>query len=164
MTPQPNTAPALEEALRARVAAKIPAVKVEVFPDDPETYKARNPKGTILVRYIGDDYGPVDDTSETVQERVLLFDLVVVTKSLSGSGGTTDLLEKVRGAVAGFRAPGFRKLYLRRSRFMERGEGVWIYALSVAASTVAAEVPEEETLPALTTVTLTSDYGTTEVQ
>lgn len=163
MAEQPNTVPALEEAYRKRLETKVSSVAVESYPDDPEDYRLIHQNGALLVAYRGAEYGPVTDTGETVQERTLLFDIVVLSRDLGGHGGALSLIEEARAALTGFRAPGFRKAHPRRERFLDHREGVWAYALTVAAVTIAAELPETVVGPALTRITLTSPHTTSEV-
>jgi hypothetical protein len=113
---QPIDINTVEMALVARLAAQINTVEVAHFPDAPQAYRLTHRIGAALVRYEGADYGPLRDTATIVQERTLRFEVALLVRDLGWSyGGEPDgtspggyaLLESVRGALTGFRVPGY---------------------------------------------------------
>lgn len=158
-----NTVPALEAGVCDRLKAKVEGVAIEAFPDNPQTYRLLHPGGALLVQYGGADYDPPGDTEYVVQRREMLFNVHVVTRSLSGHQGAYVKVEAVRQALAGHRIPGFTKMRMRRERFVARQEGLWIYAVTVAASTTSVELQDDEEEVLLQRATLLGNYGNSEV-
>lgn len=158
-----TTIPALEEGIRGRLAAKVAGVAIESYPDKPEGYRLVHQVGALLVAYRGARYTDTEDTGDVVQIRDLFFDVHVLARSLSNHGGAYVHLEAARLALTGFRVPGFRKLAPRREAFLGHKEGVWMFALTVSAATIAAELDEDLVGAQLARLTLASDYTTSEV-
>jgi hypothetical protein len=126
------------------------SVEVAHFPDEPQAYRLTHRIGAALVRYQGADYGPLHDTAAIVQERILKFAVSLLVRDVGWSfGGEPDgtspggyaLIESVRGALTGFRVPGFSKIYPLREKFLARDKqgGVWIYEITFAVKTLAVE-------------------------
>ncbi|MEX2155112.1 MAG: Gp37 family protein [Gemmatimonadaceae bacterium] len=154
----------LEAGVLARLAAKIDDYGVEAYPDKPETHKLRHQRGAFLVAYRGADYDAVEDTGDVVQTRRMLIDVVTECRQLSGHDGAYVMLELARVTLAGWRIAGFTKLSLVRERFLNRGEGVWLYAQTFATTTVAVELPDDEELgPVLERLRLESTYTISEI-
>lgn len=159
----PTTIPALEEGITARLKAKVANLAIEAYPDKPEQYRLTHQRGALLVAYRGARYTDPEDVGEVVQLREMFFDVHVLARSLNGHGGVYVHLEAARLALTGFRVPGFRKLTPRRETFLGHKEGVWMFALTLSAATIAAELDETTAGALLTQLTLASDYTTSKV-
>jgi phage gp36-like protein len=134
----------LEAGMVARLREKVASVEVTAHPDKPDSYRLLHQVGALLVSYRGSVYSEPESEDEVIQERELHFDVDVLARGLSGHAGSYVFLEAVRDALAGHQVPGFRKLRPIRERFLGYGEGVWIFAVTFAAFTVAAEMEEGE--------------------
>lgn len=141
----PTTITQLEAGIVARLTDQVVGLAIAPFPDKPATYRLTHPVGAILVAYRGAEYSEPDAVDEVVQERTLHFDLHVLARSLGGHAGAYVHLEAARASITGYQVDGFRKLVPRREAFLGEKEGVWMFALTVAAGTAAAELEEEET-------------------
>jgi hypothetical protein len=148
--PQPIDIGTIELALVAKLASQMTNVEVAHFPDEPHAYRLTHRIGAALVRYQGADYGPLHDTATIVQERILKFGVSLLVRDVGWSfGGEPDgtspggytLMESARGALTGFRVPGFSKVYPLREKFLGRDKqgGVWIYEITFAIKTLAVE-------------------------
>jgi hypothetical protein len=148
--PQPIDIGTIELALVAQLASQITTIEVIHFPDAPHSYRLTHRIGAALVCYQGADYGPLHDTAAIVQEWILKFAVSLLVRDVGWSfGGEPDgtspggyaLIESVRGALTGFRVPGFSKVYPVREKFLERDKqgGVWIYEITFALKTLAVE-------------------------
>lgn len=153
----------LEAAVLARLQAKIANYAIEPYPDKPETYKLKHQRGAFLVSYRGADYEEPDDTGDIAQTRRMLVDVTIECRQLSGHDGAYTMLELARIALTGFRVAGFTKLALVRERFLARGEGVWLFAITFATSTVAVEAPDDVVDVLLERLTIESEFTTSEV-
>lgn len=158
-----TTITALEQGIVSRLQAKVQGVAIEAFPDDPARYRLVHQVGALLVCYRGADYGGLMAADAVVQERTLLFDVHVLTRQLSGHRGAYVYLEAARLALAGHRVPAFRPLVPRREAFLGHREGVWTFAFTVAASTLATELGDDAVGVMLQRLTTASDYTTSEV-
>ncbi len=140
----PNTSEALEQAVIARLQARMPELEVEAFPDDPDEYRLNHPLGALLVRYHGSKFGPLLDTDLVVQDRSMAVEVTLVFRSLNGKEGIYAYLEAVRLALAGFKPPAFAKLKPIGEEFLAQGGGEWRYAIDFATTTTVIEEGEPE--------------------
>lgn len=142
MTPLETTIMALEQGIVERLRAYITQLAIESFPDDPGAYRLRHQRGALLVGYRGADYGGRLDVELVDQERTLSFDIVVLARGLGSHGGAYEHIEAARFALAGYAVPGFDPIVCRRERFLGHADGVWTFALTVAARTIATEIDD----------------------
>jgi hypothetical protein len=159
----PTTISALEQGITARLQARVQGVAIEAYPDKPESYRLVHQVGALLVCYRGARYTDPEDVGEVVQVRDMWFDVHVLARSLSGHQGAYVHLEAGRLALTGFRVPGFRKLTPRREAFLGHKEGVWMFALTLSAATIAAELDETTAGALLQRLTLAGDFATSEI-
>jgi len=165
--PAPAGIAAIEAAIVAQLKASFATVAgmggidIEHFPDAPQKYRAVSQLGTVLVVYRDDDYKDPEPTDRIVQERVLQFEIDVISRSLGwayASGdpsgpGAYQMLGQIRQALMGYAIPGCKKMYPRRTRFVEDAEGVnYIYAMDWEIPTMAVEVSTVDNYPVLTKV------------
>jgi hypothetical protein len=134
-----NTSTALEQAVIARLQARIPELAVDAFPDNPEKYRLNHPIGALLVRYNGSKYGAVMDVDAVLQDRVMAVEVTLVFRSLNGKDGVYAYLEAVRRALTGYRIPAFSKLKPAQDEFVSQGGGEWRYAIDFVTKTAVIE-------------------------
>lgn len=158
-----TTITACEQGIVARLQTKVQGVAIEPFPDQPEHYRLVHQRGALLVCYRGAEYGELKDVGDVVQERRLLFDVHVLTRQLSGHQGSYIYLEAARQTLTGTRLPGFKKIVPRRETFIGHKDGVWTFALTVSAATIATELDEETVDAMLKRLTVAGEYTTSEV-
>lgn len=146
---------AIETAIVARLAAALTGLRVEAFPDSPDTYRLQHPRGAVLVGYGRSDYGRPLATGPIVQDRRLEFDITVLARHLRDHGGAYGVLDAVRIALTGFRPAGATGLQPVRDRFLAVRDGVWRYAITLATTMPALETADEEQGPLLRQVAFT---------
>lgn len=149
----PNTCEALERATIERLTARFPGLSVELYPDEPESYRLDHPVGALLVRYAGSKYGPLMDTNIVVQERRLGLEVTLVMRSLHGKDGITEALEQVRLALAGYAPPAFGKFVPVSDEFLGEHGGEWRYAIDFVTTTTVIEDEEPDLSPRSTRLT-----------
>lgn len=163
MTAIPTTIGAAGEAFLARLAAVIAGYAIEPYPDDPKNYRLTHQRGAFLLCYRGADHTE-SELSEAATARNMRWDVNVLAKSLAGADGVYAMLELARAALAGFKASGFTPCVIRTERFIAHAEGVWIYALTFAATTVSMPIDADTVIGALVTqLRAVSPYSTTQV-
>lgn len=140
--PLGTTIMALEQAIVDRLKAHITQVAVESYPDDPREYRLRHQRGALLVGYRGADYGGRLDVERVDQERTQSFDIVVLARGLARHGGAYEHLEAARFTLAGYVVPGFDPIVCLRERFLGHTDGVWSFAFTVSARTIATEIDD----------------------
>lgn len=151
-------------AIVARLAAVLPSLKAEAFPDDPANYRLYHPTGAALVIYGGSRYGEPDSLGAIVQERLAEFDVTLLLRNLRGPTGANTHVDAIRLALTGFKvAGGGSKLRPVRDRFVAHDNGVWRFEITFVAAIPAIEQLEEDLVPLLKRLTFTGDDGTTEV-
>lgn len=133
-----------EEALRARLAFKIPGPPVKPYPNDPKLYKMFHPKWELLVVYRGGDFFPPRQTGLAVQERLLPFEISILVRDLVGHQGGYTLLEAVRAALQGWKPlPDCAPMWILRDAFLNVDAGQWYWAVFAATKTTALPVLDD---------------------
>ncbi len=132
----------IETAIVGRLAAAMPGIRVEAFPEKPEEYTLKHARGAVLVGYGRSAYGKPEALGAIVQERRLEFDITILARDLREHGGAYGYLDAARVALTGFRPAGARKLHPVRDRFLGVRGGVWRYAITMATAAPAMEADE----------------------
>lgn len=163
--PEPTTIMAVEDAIVARLAATVPGIAVDAFPDDPDKYRLTHQVGALLVRFAGAAHTARADVSSAATDRALLFDVVAQVRGLGrkGQAGVYQYLEAARLSLIGYEIPAFTRLTPVDERFLGQGEGVWTYALRVRTTTLALAVADEDVGPLLARITLDRPPDTLEI-
>lgn len=149
---------AIESAILGQLRSQISGIEIAHYPDRPESWRMTHRVGAALVMYKGAEYGALLDTAAIIQERRLQFEIALMMRDLgwsvggapSGpSPGAYAMIESIRAALTGFRAPGCRKMHPVKEKFVERDKqgGVWIYALTFQLTTPAVEASTVEDFP-----------------
>ncbi len=137
------------------------SVAVEHFPGRAsQEYELKHRVGAVLVRFKGEEYGPVADTEAVIQERTVVWEVEILMRDLgwayggqpSGtSPGAYQIIEQVRGSLLGFIVPGFRKMYAENTEYegVDKQGGVWYFNRLFRHITMAVEREHEPQLPKL---------------
>lgn len=134
------------------------AMKVEAFPDRPEDYVFSHPVGVCLVRFHESPYEKPRATDYVIQNRDLLFEVVLMVRNLRKHQGLYPALEATRAVLQGFRVPKSRgPAHMVSERFLEQKDGVWKYAVLINVPVVAVQLAEVGDLPGPGLVTLTAN-------
>lgn len=141
------------DAVVERLRAKLPALAVEYFPEQPADYRLNHPRGALLVSYAGSQFGDTVDTAVIAQPRTVKLSITVVLRQLNGRGGAVDVLDLVRLTLVGFRPPDCRKARVVSEKFLGESAGLWQYAVDFSAEAMQVEDAEGTTEPLLTEVT-----------
>jgi len=141
-----------------RLKSQVPGVAVELYPDNPATWRMNHPRAALLVDYRGSKYADVLDTGIVAQERTVSIGISVVARTLHDAYGALALVDAVRLALLGQRLPDCRKLALDAERFVSQEAGIWIYELTFAAESLVVEDADGDTGPALTRVTTNDGF------
>jgi len=152
----------VEAAIVERLAGQLTGVKVEAFPDKPDSYRMHHPKGTVLVAFGRATYSAPRSIDLVVQERRVEWDITLLMRNLRDHAGAYDVLDAIRLVLTGWRTSGCTKLMPVREQFLDQNQGVWTFVLTMAHSVTVVECAEEEDLPLLKRVNTEDDYGTTQ--
>lgn len=152
----------IETAIVERLAARLTGVKVEAFPDKPDTYKFHHPKGTVLVAFGRATYSAPRAIDIVVQERRIEWDITLLMRNLRDHAGAYPVLDAIRLILTGWRTCGAGKLMPVREQFLDQHQGVWTFALTMAHTIPTVECAEEEDLPLLKRINTVDEYGTTQ--
>jgi hypothetical protein len=156
-------------SIQSRILAQLKAqqasypalqgVEIMAFPDDPESWRAINDIGTVLVRYDGSQYGAIEDTQIVAQERKMRFKVGVLARGLGWSDaagvspqGAYAILNSCLSILLGYKVPGARMIYADEDNFVRRDRegGVWVYALDIVVVTYVVAQAAPETIPTFT--------------
>lgn len=152
----------IEAAIVGRLAAQLTGVRVEAFPDKPDTYNMHHPKGVVLVAFGRSTYSPPRAIDLVVQERRIEWDITLLMRNLRDHAGAYDVLDAIRLVLTGWRTSGCGKLMPVREQFLDQRQGVWTYVLTLAHSVTTVECAEEEDLPLLKRINTADDFGETQ--
>lgn len=167
--PVPTDPGTIQTAIVAQLKAAQPSfdalagVEIDGFPDDPESWRAVNQIGTVLVRYEGSKYGAIEDVGKVTQQREMKFRVGVLARGLgwSDAAGTSAqggyaILQACLAILLGFKIPGCSKIRADDDEFVRRDTtgGVWIYALDVIVPTYVVEAAASFSWPPLSSITV----------
>lgn len=139
-------------SVREKLRQDLPSVEVDLFPDNPATYRFIHAVGAVLIGYQGSDYETTDDTHAIVQTRKLTFSLTVFGRGVHHDKGAIALLDKVRAVITGFRPKHCNKIHLVSERYLHQDGGAWQYELKVRTETQSVEAVQADNRPRLTQV------------
>lgn len=134
-------------SVRARLQAALPHVVVELFPDNPASYRFMHPLGAVLIAYEGSKFKRLEDIGMVVQERHITLHMTVFSRSLHGESGGHVLLDALRLAVAGFAPTACTPCHLIDDGFLSENGGTWQHFLRVQTETEQVQVSNEQDLP-----------------
>lgn len=131
---------------RAEILVSPFGLKVEPFPEDPDSYVLTHPKGAVLAVYKGSSYGPSIATDVMVQERAMHYELVILIKNLRKHQGAYAVIDALRAGFAGWLAPEATKnARILRDEFRGRDATAWQWALGVEIPAISLpDDPVEE--------------------
>lgn len=141
------------DAVVKRLQVKLPWLAVEYFPEKAAYYRLNHPHGALLVSYSGSRYEATKDTCFVSQPRGLRLTVTVLMRQLHGRGGAVDVVDGVRLALLGWRAPDCRKAHISSDKFLGETAGIWQYAVDLTAQSVVVEDTEVNTEKPLNQVT-----------
>lgn len=122
----------IERDMVALLAAALPELRVEAFPDTPDAYRLSQGRGAVLVAYAGSRLADPFVLAGAQQKRRLEYQLVVKVRGLRDHTGAYAVLETIRTALAGQAIRGAR-FYPAREQFEDVASGVWTYLAVYAA-------------------------------
>lgn len=125
-------------------------IEVDLFPDNPASYRFIHPKAAVLIGYAGADYDEPHDTHAIVQTRRLTFSLTIFGRGVHHDAGAVGVLDRVRAAVAGHRPKHCNKIHLVSERYLAQDGGAWQYELKVRTESMSVEVCQEDLRPRMT--------------
>lgn len=144
----------IADAIVAALAAAVPTVKVDHFPDAPGRYPFASKTSELLVMYEGSEYSDPASISPISQSRGQTWSVTVVTRSLRGPGGAKALIEDVRQALTGWRTPyGGSAFIPTADKFLSEDNGTWQHVVMFKAEMPAVEKKAGLTGPTLTQIT-----------
>lgn len=137
-------------SLRAHLRGVLADIEVDLFPDNPATYRFIHPKAAVLIGYVGADYDEPHDTHSIVQTRKLSFSLTVFGRGVHHDAGAVGVLDRVRQAITGYRPAHCNKIHLINERYLAQDGGAWQYELKVRTETMSVETCQADDRPRMT--------------
>ena len=153
------------EAVTDRLRQVVPDVAAELYPERPDGYTLRHPKGALLVDFRSARYDEPRTMGMMAQERRIEIGITAIARSLHDSLGAVPLLDAARQALLGWRlqheAIAADPFSLVSERYVGQAAGLWIYELVVATWHMVLEARDVTTGRGINRVT--ADYGYEEV-
>ncbi|KUM03529.1 Gp37 family protein [Chromobacterium subtsugae] len=140
------------DAMVARLAARLPGLLVEYFPERPAEYRLNHPAGALLISYLSSQFAAPVDAGVVAQPRTLKLSVTVVLRQLNGRTGAVAVLDDVRRALVGYQLPDCRKLQAAGERFLGQSAGLWQYAADFTALAMQVEEDQADADPRITQV------------
>lgn len=141
------------DAVIQRLAAALPALAVEYFPERPADYRLNHDTGALLVSYMGSQFADTPDSHAIIQPRTVRLSVTVVMRQLGGGTGAIAALDLVRQTLVGFRPPHGQKLAAVAEKFLGESAGIWQYAVDFSCECLQVEDADIGSEPLLTVVT-----------
>lgn len=133
--------------IRSQLRDALADVEVDLFPDNPSTYRFIHPKGAVLIGYAGSDYDMTDDTFGIVQTRKLTLSLTVFGRGVHHDAGAIGLLDRVRLAITGYQPKHCNKIHLVSERYLHQDGGAWQYELKIRTETQSVQTCPPDVRP-----------------
>lgn len=139
---------ALVTALVTEIAAALPELHVESYPDFPGDYRLRHPLGAVLVSYLGAPserprlLGPS-------AEQVITFrlGLTLITRALWGEQGAVAYLDRLRAALHGWRPLQCDPLYHVQESLAGKDAELWWHRAEWACQSRLSSVQRRQPCP-----------------
>ena len=143
----------LEGAIKGLVESEFGGeLPVSAFPDDLESYRMLG-SAEILLGYRGGPFEPPQHGTKA-QMRSVAFELVVMSRSMSGHGGAVAILDRLRLALQGRKLQGaVFPIRIVADRYLGRAAGQWWYSLEILAAGIPAFAKPEPESPPLRHIT-----------
>ena len=112
-------------------------VRIEVQPDDPETWDMGTANAAVLVHFA--ESRP-SSNGNGLNAAALAgptgFAVIVLARSLRGPGGGYALIEDVQQAFAGKAPNGMRRIAVQRARLQGQSGGIWRWIVEVGTELI----------------------------
>lgn len=128
-------------------------LSVELFPENPKSYRLNHPTGAVLVAFGSSKFGGSDALDAEFQERNLVLPLTLVFRQLNGAKGVIGYLDQVRDCLTGWRPPHCDIAMAPVDEvFIGQVNGVWQYTQRFATRATQLQQMGAETGPPLADV------------
>jgi hypothetical protein len=148
-----------------RLRQVVTDVAAELYPERPELYTLRHPKGALLVDFRAGRYDDPRTMGLMAQERRLEIGVTAVARGLHDSTGAVPLLDAARLALLGWRPADGEALAdpfsMVAERYVGQSAGLWFYELVVATRHMVLEARDSGDGQGITRIKV--DYGFEEV-
>ena len=130
----------IEAAIIAQLKSKITGITIEGMPDIRllDTIASKYPNGAIFAIYTGSKYGKSSTVNVVNQDRNSNITICIYSKSLKAIGninsGIYELMEKVLGALTGFKMDGCGQFEVVEDKPIDAGESLWRYDVTFSFS------------------------------
>lgn len=129
-------------------------LSVELFPENPKTYRLNHPLGAVLVAFGSSKFSNSNASDSEFQERNLVLPLTLVFRQLNGAKGVIGYLDLVRDCLTGWRPPHCDLAMAPLDEvFIGQVNGVWQYTQRFATRATQLQQAGPETGPLLTCAT-----------
>lgn len=125
------------EQTRQQLAARLPGLACDYFPENPDDYRLLHDVGALLLSYTSTTFGGTDALGIVVQPQPVRLTVTVVIRQLNGKSGAVAALDALRQIIGGWRPDGCATPFiLVDEKFLGRTDGLWQYALTVQAGAI----------------------------
>jgi len=147
----------LEDAVKELVVAEFgKEIPVTAFPDNLDTHRMLG-NAEILLGYRGGAFDlPRHETD--AQTRTISFELIVISRSMSGHSGAVEILDRLRLALQGKQITGVAfPIRIAKDAFLGRTTGQWWYSLEILLAGIPALARPASEEPPIRRLTLKTE-------
>ncbi|MEW5885482.1 MAG: Gp37 family protein [Pseudomonadota bacterium] len=146
------------DAAAQTLRERLPEFEVALYPDQPRQWVLKHPRAALLLDYRGSRYSAPLDVGAVAQEREFEIGVSVVARTLNDGFGALALVDAARAALLGQELPHCTQpLRLASERYVSQQDGVWIYELVFACTSLTVQEAAPASLPLLRQVSLASN-------
>jgi len=139
----------IENSIIEKLSSDVTDLKIEGYPENPDTYRLNHPKGAVLAHYFGSDFGEplLGDEPESfiAQEEKELFVVTLSIRGLRSHQGAYDYINRIKDVLTGYQPVNSlkcKKMYPKQIRFTSQADGVWVYKILFSVKLLTQESDE----------------------
>ena len=136
------------DLLAAEIAAALPELAVEPYPDAPQEYRLTHPQGAVLLSYLGAPSTPPRLLGLAAEQDITFrFGLTLVSRRLWGEQGAILALDRLREALLGWRPPQCDPLYHVSEALVGQDAQLWWHRAEYACTSRLSSVQRRAACP-----------------
>ena len=132
----------IETDLINRLSPALTGIQVAACPDNPENYSMVGLDGAALIRYLssvyvtGQELGPtaLESLDQIPGARTLIFEIALLTRSLSTHQGVYPTLDEVIDQLTGYCPTGASEMLPVKDGFTSYVDGIWYHFIQFSTT------------------------------
>jgi len=148
---------AVQKVIKDHLKSHFPGFDVESWKRDIKEYDLLAPEGAIILRYAHSKFGKPEALGAIIQEELLTFIAVLITRDIQDDEATTNHLDILKQVLIGLEVEPAHKIRLIDAKFLYESQGLYWHGVVFTVTTELVEQQEELIGPNLTEATFMKD-------